>query len=391
MVQQVTRLINQNQLNLQSQNYRIAIVHPSAGVNWSGGTENFAIELANRLSPYFEIELLGGASCSPHFHPAGGIPRTKARKLVRNPIINRLLKKFATHPDIVIEHLTSFIPCAARLLQTPADLIIPLNDYGGLAMASVVRKVLGTPILFKAHTGLTGGGKSLVRSMKFNPDHLVVFSRTMAEFVGNVNPNQTTTVISNGVDIDWFKPDGDCIEHGLKQPLVLCVASLNRMDHKRVELAIRAVARLPEASLLVCGDGPDRQYFQSLGEELLGSDRFAIKTFPFNQMPDVYRCADIFTLPSLDEPFGQAYIQAMACGLPVVATDDEIRRDIVGDAGILCDATQLDTYADAIAQVLQSNWQERARENSLRFNWDAIAKSYRDVIIETISQSKKGG
>jgi len=389
MHQQLAEPQQDHGLKTQHQyNYRIAIVHPSAGVNWSGGTENFAIELANRLSPYLEIELLAGAPCSPHFHPAGGIPRTQARKIISNPAVNRLLKNFATHPDIVIEHLTSFLPCAIRLLTKPADLILPLNDYGGLAMASLVRKILGTPIMFKAHTGLTGGGKSLVRSMKFNPDSLVVFSQTMAEFVHGVNPNQPTTVISNGVDIDWFTPEGDRINPGLNKPLVLCVASLNRRDHKRVELAIRAVARLGEASLLLCGDGPDRPYFQALGEELLGSDRFGIKTFPFDQMPLVYRCADIFTLPSIDEPFGQAYIQAMACGLPVVATDDEIRRDIVGNAGILCDVTQIDVYADALTQVLNSNLQAAARENARRFSWDAIAKSYRDLIVQTIQQSK---
>ena len=389
MHQQLAEPQQDHGLKTQHQyNYRIAIVHPSAGVNWSGGTENFAIELANRLSPYFEIELLAGAPCSPHFHPAGGIPRTQARKIISHPAVNRLLKNFATHPDIVIEHLTSFLPCAIRLLTKPADLILPLNDYGGLGMASLVRKILGTPIMFKAHTGLTGGGKSLVRSMKFNPDSLVVFSQTMAEFVHGVNPNQPTTVISNGVDIDWFTPEGDRINPGLNKPLVLCVASLNRRDHKRVELAIRAVARLQQASLLLCGDGPDRAYFQALGEELLGSNRFGIKTFPFNQMPEVYRCADIFTLPSIDEPFGQAYIQAMACGLPVVATDDEIRRDIVGNAGILCDVTQIDVYADALTQVLNSNLQAAARENARRFSWDAIAKSYRDLIVQTIQQSK---
>ncbi len=389
MHQQLTEPQQHNALRTQHQyNYRIAIVHPSAGVNWSGGTENFAIELANRLSPYFEIELLAGAPCSPHFYPAGGIPRTQARKIISNPIVNRLLKNFATYPDIVIEHLTSFLPCAIRLLTKPADLIFPLNDYGGLAMASLVRKILGTPIMFKAHTGLIGGGKSLARSIKFNPDSLVVFSQTMAEFVHGVNPNQPTTIISNGVDIDWFKPEGDRIDPGLNNKIVLCVASLNRRDQKRVELAIRAVASLPQASLLICGDGPDRQYFQALGEELLGSHRFAIKTFPFDQMPSVYRCADIFTLPSIDEPFGQAYIQAMACGLPVVATDDEIRRDIVGDAGILCDVTQIDIYADAIAQVLNSNLQVKARENAGRFSWDAIAKSYCDLILQTIKRSK---
>ncbi|NEO96237.1 MAG: glycosyltransferase family 4 protein, partial [Moorea sp. SIO3G5] len=176
---------------------------------------------------------------------------------------------------------------------------------------------------------------------------------------------------------------------GLNKPIVLCVASLNRNDHKRVELAIRAIAKLPYGSLLICGDGPERAYFQALGEELLGANRFAIQTFPFNQMPEVYRYGDLFTLPSIDEPFGQAYIQAMACGLPVVATDDEIRRYLVADSGILCDVTNLDAYAEAIAQALSKDWETKARQNAMRFSWDMVALSYRDLIMEMISQSRK--
>jgi hypothetical protein len=47
--------------------------------------------------------------------------------------------------------------------------------------------------------------------------------------------------------------------------------------------------QLPQASLLLCGDGPDRAYYQALGDELFGSDRFAIRTFSHERMPEVYR------------------------------------------------------------------------------------------------------
>lgn len=370
--------------------YRIAIVHPSAGVNWSGGTENFAIELTRCLSPYFDVELLAGAPCSPYYYPAGGIPRTQARLLLsRYPLLKSLLAKVATHPDMVIEHLTSFLPCALRLLRHPADLIFPCNDYGGLAMAALVRLLRGTPILFKAHTGLVGGGKSLARAIKFRPNHLVVFSQAMAEFAKQVRSQQPVTIIPNGVDTELFNPAGDRIEHGLPSPVILCVASLNRDDHKRVELAINAAARLPHASLLICGDGPDRAYFQALGDQLLGAERFAIRTFAFEDMPKVYRSADVFTLPSLDEPFGNVYLQAMASGLPVVATDDAMRRYIVADAGILCDVRDAQSYAAAIAQVLQSEgWRAQTIKNAMRFSWDTIAPVYRDLIMQTIAQSQ---
>ena len=104
-------------------------------------------------------------------------------------------------------------------------------------------------------------------------------------------------------------------------------------------------------------------------------------------MPAVYRSADVFTLPSADEPFGLAYIEAMACGLPVVATEDRMRRYIVGDGGILCDVTDADIYSQAIAKALNIDWVNLPRQNSLRFSWSTIARQYRDLILTTINQS----
>jgi len=391
MTQQPIDSTNDTQLNARGkQPYRVVLVHPSAGVNWSGGSEIFAIELAKRLGAYFEIELLSGASCGTFCHPAGGLPRMNAYRMVRHPLIAPLVHRFATHPEIVIEHLTSFIPCALRCLTYPADLIFPCNDYGGLAMAAFVRALLGTPILFTEHVGLMGGGRSLTRNLRFRPDRLVVFSETVATFVRAQRPNQSVSVIPNGVDLEQFTPNGSCIDLDLPKPIVICVASLKCHSHKRVELAMQAMTRLPQASLLLCGDGPDRAYFQALGEQLLGSERFAICTFPYDKMPEIYRSADVFTLPSIDEPFGLAYVEAMASGLPVVATDDEMRRYIVGDGGILCDVTNPDMYAASIAEVLShGDWKMRSRRNASRFSWEQVTLRYRDMILETIAQSKK--
>lgn len=387
MTQQVIDSINNHSPSTQKR-YRVVLVHPSAGVNWSGGSEIFAIELARYLNSYFDIELLSGAECGSFSSPSGGISRTQAFNLVRHPLVSGVVNKFASHPEIVIEHLTNFFPCAIHLLTKPADLIFPCNDYGGLAMAAVVRAIKGTPILFTEHVGLMGKGKTLIRNLQFHPDQIVVFSEETAAFVRDKQPQQKVSIIPNGVDINKFTPVGNRLDFGLPKPIVLCVASLKRNSHKRIELAMQAVARLPQASLLLCGDGIDRDYFQARGEELLGQ-RFQIQSFPYAQMPEVYRSADIFTLPSIDEPFGLAYVEAMASGLPVVATDDAMRRQIVGDAGRLCDVTNPDIYAAAIGEILTQDWQVRARENALRFSWENIALSYRDLILETIHSRQK--
>ena len=223
-----------------------------AGFNWSGGSEIFAIELAKRLGRYFDVELLSGAECGSFCHLAGGIPRVHAYDMVRHPLIAPLLHRFATHPEIVIEHLTSFLPCALRLLRRPADLIFPCNDYGGMAMAAFVRALKGTPILFTEHVGLMGGGRSLSRNLRFRPDRLVVFSETVAAFAHSLRPSLPVSIIPNGVDLDQFTPEGTRIDFDLAKPVVLCVAGLKRNSHKRVELAMQAVARLPDASLLLC-------------------------------------------------------------------------------------------------------------------------------------------
>ena len=308
--------------------------------------------------------------------------------MVKHPLIAPWIAKLATYPEFAIEHLTNFIPCASYLLRQPADLIFPCNDYSGLAMAALVRKIRGTPILFTEHAGGMNGGKALARNLKFKPDRLVVFSEEIADLARQFQPQQEINIIPNGVDCDRFTVAGESIDIGLPSPVVLCVASLKRGSHKRVELAIEAVAKVPGASLLLCGDGIDRDYYQQLGNRLL-KNRFAIKSFTYEQMPAVYRSADLFTLPSENEPFGLAYIEAMACNIPTIATEDAMRRYIVGDGGILCDVTNSELYANAIALALKLDWKNLPRQNALRFSWSNITLHYRDLILNTINRSTK--
>ncbi len=378
-----------NARRLDGKPYRVVLIHPAAGVNWSGGAETFSIELSRHLSPYFEVELLSGAPCNSFSYPVSGIPRNYTYDLLRHPLTKPLWSGFVKSPEIWLEHLASFFPCVSHLLQRPADLIFPCNELGGLAVASTVRSLLKTPVLYTEHGSLIEGGYHLSRNLKFQPDRLVVFSETVSEFVHALRPEQAVSIIPNGVDLQRFTPEGETVDLGLPGPIVLCVSSLARTGYKRTELIIQAMNRLPNASLLICGDGPDRGYFQTLGDTILGPERFAIKTFPFDQMPKVYRSADVFTLSSLDEPCALAYLEAMASGLPVVTTDDEMRRHTIGDAGITCDVTDAEIYAAALMEVLNERPEAKARRNALRFGWDTIAVRYQAVIEETIALSQK--
>ena len=363
--------------------YRITLIHPSAGINLSGGAEIMAIEMTRQLGQFFEVELLSGGGCNVKERRISSIDRSKAYRFVRSSPIGRFLQRWMKHPEIVIEHFSSAIPCLWHLLRHPPDVIYPHNDYGGLAVAKVAQWLTGARIIYTEHNGMIAGGKCLKRNLRFKPDRLIVFDQRTAEFAKQVRPAQQVDVITNGVDLQRFNPIGEQMDFGLLGSVILCVASLNRSNHKRVELTLEAVSRLPNASLLLCGDGPDRGYYHDLGIQMLGSDRFKIKTFSHDEMPMVYRSADLFTLASINEPFALSYLEALASGLPIVTTDDDIRRYIVGEGGKICDVMNPEIYVQALEEVLSNpTWRTLARQSAQRFSWSIIAQSYRDVILE---------
>lgn len=367
--------------------YKIVMIHPSAGINWQGNSENFAIELARHLDNYFEVELLSGADCGSFSQPIKSMTRSEVVNWQCYPLLDRLLHRWFREPEIAIEHLTSFLPSIIYLLQHPADLIFPHNGYGGLLVASCVRGIRGTPILFTEHTSLSQQSEDLRQHLTFKPDRTIVPNPAVARYVKHFAPHQLVNIIPHGVNSEEFSPVGKAIVTGLPKPTILCVAPLTRYGNSRIELAIKAVARLPEASLLVCGRGSDRDYFQTLGDRLLGSNRFQIKTFPYPQMPQVYRSADVFTLPSREAFRGLAYLEAMACGLPVVATDDSVRRYLIKDAGITCNVTDIDIYVESLQAALDRHWlKQQPQINALRFNWQEIALLYNKAILQTILQ-----
>ena len=135
--------------------YKVVLIHPSAGVNWKGNSENFAIELARSLDNYFEVELLSGADCGSFSRPIKSYTRSDVINWKYYPLIDRLLHKWFADPEIAIEHLTSFLPCITYLLKNNPDLIFPHNGYGGLFVASCIRAILGTPIMFTEHSSLS--------------------------------------------------------------------------------------------------------------------------------------------------------------------------------------------------------------------------------------------
>jgi glycosyltransferase involved in cell wall biosynthesis len=196
-------------------------------------------------------------------------------------------------------------------------------------------------------------------------------------------------VIPNGVDCVRFTP-GAAQRHEFNLPegrlIVLMVSAL--ISSKRVELGIEAVHRIPNAHLFVAGDGPLRQTVDEAGARLLPG-RFTRVSVTPDRMPAVYRAADIFLHLSKDEPFGNVFIEAMACGKPVVAQDSPRVRWIVGDDEFLFGNDD----AAEIAECIQRAANDPLTRGPLRakkaeaFSWTKVGEQYRSFLQQVVSSA----
>lgn len=184
-------------------------------------------------------------------------------------------------------------------------------------------------------------------------------------------------LIPNGVDLDRFRPgppERDCfrLPNG---PLVLMVSAL--IASKNVAEGIKAMAKVPEATLVVAGDGPLREELRQLADDLI-PNRYIQLTAPAESMPALYRSADAFMHLSVDESFGNVFVEALASGLPVTAYDTPRTRWIIGSDAIFPKSRSPDALATAITEALKSDKVRisAARCRSEAFGWPAIGEQY---------------
>lgn len=191
-------------------------------------------------------------------------------------------------------------------------------------------------------------------------------------------------LIPNGVDLNAFSPGpSERARFGLPEesPIVLMVSAL--IGSKNIAEGIRAVAHVPDATLVVAGDGPLRDDLAKKAAEFLPG-RYVQLTVPAAEMPALYRSADVFMHVSTAESFGNIFVEAMATGLPIVATDTPRTRWIIGDDAFFPQGTNDDDLAGAILSALQSAGGTSAvsRKRAEQFGWPAIAARYAEFFGE---------
>ena len=195
-------------------------------------------------------------------------------------------------------------------------------------------------------------------------------------------------VVPEGIDPEIWRSDPPGSIHPSRHPFtVLCVA--HQYARKRIKDLIAAfplvLAQLPEARLVVIGDGPEHGALREQVAELgVGSSVQLLGALASDQEVRAwYRRASIFCLPSIQEGFGIVFLEAMASGLPVVSTTATAIPEVVPDgrAGLLVPPRDPPALAAAMVALLRdAELQERCRafglEQAARFDWDRVASLF---------------
>jgi len=159
---------------------------------------------------------------------------------------------------------------------------------------------------------------------------------------------------------------------------------------KRVSVGVEAVSRIPNAYLVVAGDGPLRQAVDALAANLIPGRYKRLVVTP-EKMVDLYRSANVFLHLSKVEPSSLACVEAMACGLPIVAHDLPQLRNVVGDDEFLIDTENPAIIAEQIghAGLTSSAGFKNRSMKAAAFSWTNIATMYRNFLEEVVELSRE--
>jgi phosphatidyl-myo-inositol dimannoside synthase len=288
---------------------------------------------------------------------------------------------------------TAFFGAAA-----PLGLLAPALREAG------VRRLVGATHGHETGWVLLPGARQLLQRIAAGLDVTTFISRYTRDRLAPALAGRTRLEqLSPGVDVGLFSPaaDGRAVRqrHGLGEgPVVVCVSRL--VARKGQDVLVqgwpRVLARHPSARLLLVGGGPDERALRraAAARGVAGSVVLA-GPVPPAELPAHYAAGDVFVMPcrtrrgGLDvEGLGMVYLEAAACGLPVVAGTSGGAPEAVQDAvtGHVVDPRSPAAVADAVTRLLEDPGRARAMGRAgrawveQRWSWDTIAATFGELL-----------
>jgi glycosyltransferase involved in cell wall biosynthesis len=240
---------------------------------------------------------------------------------------------------------------ARTLLSFRPDIVhthlVHADVYGALAPGTRIVSTKHNPDPFRA-----GPFRFAERALTWRASRVIAISEAVKRFsVEQVGlPAEKVEVVHYGLDeLPQAWAENPPLELG--RPLLLAVCRLE--EQKGLETALRALADLPDATLLVLGEGPDRPALESLASSLGVRDRVLLPGRVGDVAP-LYARADVVIHPARWEGFGLAMLEAMLAARPVVAARAGSAPELVEDGrtGVLVPVDDAGALAGAVSSLL---------------------------------------
>jgi len=265
-------------------------------------------------------------------------------------IIESFLKFMFYKPDFILCNHVNFTPLAYFYKK------IFKANYGFIAYGIEVWNL-------KNHLGLT------------NTNFIVSLSRYTKNKIleNNKNFNFDIQIINPAVETEKFKPLNSREEVLAKynlpsdQKIILTICRFDKSEKykgydKVIETLPKVLDKIRNIIYVLVGEGNDIDDLNMLIEELnLKEKVYFLGSIKNDLIPQILSIADVFVMPSKGEGFGIVFIEALACGVPVIAgnKDASIEALLGGELGILVDPDNIDEIAEAIIKVLKGEAPKR--------------------------------
>ena len=232
--------------------------------------------------------------------------------------------------------------------------------------------------------------KFISKSIWNNSSYVVANSKSLQETCKEFSPDHDIDIITNGVDTEVFYPAQNKDFTKNRDINILFVSRL--MLQKGVDTLIRTMHALKERNinnfnLTIVGEGHLKNIMFTLIEEYNLKEKINYLGWKdLEELPDIYRKADIFILPSVMEGMSSVVLQAMASGLPIVASRvkgfEEVLEENVN--GLFAEYNNPNEFAHAIEKLIKSpELRGKMSSNSIKkanqFSWENIAKRYLEL------------
>lgn len=233
--------------------------------------------------------------------------------------------------------------------------------------------------------------------------YVQAISTYLADFATQMGYTGPSRVVPNGVDYEHFASFNPVEVAAIKRTLGkqtgdVWLFTASRLVAKNAnDIVIRALVELPKkVHFIIAGTGPDRMQLELLASELGVRDRVQfLGHVPHHELPQYLRASDVFIRPSRTEGFGNAFVEAMAAEIPVIATTaggiaDFLKHD---ENGLV---VGIESVSDVVTQTLRVLEQDELRARIVtnaremvrnRYDWDTVTTEMHEVFT-ALSEAK---